>query len=98
MLEYIKQRAQARHAPEGRHWWSGQGGALIRPAPRELLGGARGQLNDDVVFSPLGERAEQRKDLALERMVRGRDLQELALWVMSVCSLVVRVRKNMSLQ
>ena len=96
MLEYTKQRAQARHAPEGQHWWGGQGWALIRPAPGQLLGGARGQLNDHVVFSPPGQRAEQWKDLAVEWMVRSRDLNELALSIMPVCSMVVRVPSAMN--
>lgn len=93
MLEYTKQRTKACHTPEGHHWGSGQGWALIRPAPGQLLGGAGRQLNDDVILSLLGQGAEQRKDLAVEGMMGSRDLNELALWAMPVCSLLVRVRK-----
>ena len=96
MLEYTKQLTKARHTPEGQHRGSGQGWALIRPAPGELLGGAGGQLNDDVVFSLLGQSTEQRKDLAVEWMVRGCHLKELTLWVMPVCSLLVRVPSAMN--
>ncbi|HEY7350188.1 MAG TPA: hypothetical protein VH599_17855, partial [Ktedonobacterales bacterium] len=52
--------------------------------------------NNDVILSLLGQRAEQRKDLAVEWMVRGCDLKELALWVMPVCSLLVRVQSSTS--
>jgi hypothetical protein len=64
---------------------------MVCPALGQLLGGARRKLNDDVAFSLPGEGAEQRKYLALEGMMGSRHLNELALWNMPVCSMVVRV-------
>ena len=71
--------------------WGRKGWALIGPALRHLLRGARGQLNDQVGLSLLGERANQGKYLTLERVVERRHLNELALWMMLLCSMLVRV-------
>jgi len=40
-----------------------------------------------------GKRANQGKHLALERVVERRDLNELALWMMPICSMLVRVSR-----
>jgi len=39
----------------------------------------------------LAERAQQGKHLALERVVGRRHLNELALWMILICSMLVRV-------
>jgi hypothetical protein len=91
LLHYIKQRTDAGHTPQGDDLRAGKGWALIGPALGYLLGGAGGQLNDDIALSLFGERANQGKHLALERVVERRDLNELALWMMLICSMLVRV-------
>jgi len=39
----------------------------------------------------LGQGTDQGKHLALERVVERRHLNELALWMMLICSMLVRV-------
>ena len=51
----------------------------------------RGELDDYVALSLLAECAQQRKDLALERVVGRRHLNELALWMMLICNMLVSV-------
>jgi hypothetical protein len=48
-------------------------------------------LDDHVALSLLAECAQQRKDFALERVVGRRHLNELALWVMLICNMLVSV-------
>ncbi len=91
LLQYIKQFPQAGHAELGNDWRGGLGRAAISPALGHLLRGSRGQLNDHVALSVFGKRANQGKHLALERVVERRDLNELALWMMPICSMLVRV-------
>jgi hypothetical protein len=53
-------------------------------------------LDDHVALSLLAECAQQRKDFALERVVGRRHLNELALWVMLICNMLVNVAIAMS--
>jgi hypothetical protein len=48
-------------------------------------------MDDHIALSMFGERANQGKHLALERVVGRRHLNELALWMILICSMVVRV-------